>query len=148
MDKQIELKIITPEKVLYQEMVDSVSFQTMDGEITVLPNHLPIISAIKPGELRIKKEKEVEYFSVTRGVAEVDGKSIIILTDAAEKAEEIDMQRAEQARERAKELMSQKAVDEEGYADAVAHLERAISRAKIAKRRRSGRGSNMPNINQ
>jgi len=128
MDKQIELKIITPEKVLYKEMVDSVSFQTMEGEITVLPGHLPIISAIKPGELRIKKEKETEYFSVTRGVAEVDGKSIIILTDAAEKAEEIDMQRAEQARERAKELMSQKAVDEEGYADAVAHLERAISR--------------------
>jgi len=54
MDKQIELKIITPEKVLYKEMVDSVSFQTMEGEITVLPGHLPIISAIKPGELRIK----------------------------------------------------------------------------------------------
>ena len=144
----MELKIITPEKILYQEMVDSVSFQTMDGEITVLPGHLPIISAIKPGELRIKKGKEIEYFSVTRGVAEVDGKNIMILTDAAEKAEDIDEQRAQQARERAKELMSQKAVDEEGYADAVAHLERAISRAKIAKRRRSGRGSHMPNINE
>jgi len=148
MDKQIELKIITPEKVLYQEMVDSVSFQTMEGEITVLPDHLPIISAIKPGELKIKKGKEIEYFSVTRGVAEVDGKNIMILTDAAEKAEEIDIARADEARQKAKEIMSQKKVDEEGYADAVAHLERAISRAKIAKRRRSGGGSHVPNINQ
>ena len=52
--KQIELKIVTPEKVLYQGMVDAVSVSTREGEITVLPDHLPIIAAIKPGELRIK----------------------------------------------------------------------------------------------
>lgn len=145
MDKQIELKIITPEKILYQEMVSGVSFQTMEGEITVMPDHLPIISAVKPGELRIKKGKNVEYFSITRGVAEVDGKNIVILVDAAERAEEIDEKRAEEARKRAKDIMSQKKVDEEAYADAVAHLERAISRVKIARKRRGG--GHMPQIN-
>jgi len=144
----MELKIITPEKILYQEMVDSVSFQTMEGEITILPNHIPLISAIKPGELRIKIGKNTEHFSITRGVAEIDGKNIMVLTDAAERAEEIDAKRAEEARQRAKEIMSQKAVDEESYADAVAHLERAISRIKIARKKRSGGGSHMPNINQ
>lgn len=143
----MELKIITPEKILYQEMVDSVSFQTMEGEITILPNHIPLISAIKPGELRIKIGKNTEYFSITRGVAEVDGKNIMVLTDAAEKAEEINEERAEQARQKAKEIMSQK-VDEESYTDAVAHLERAISRIKIARKKRRGGGSHMPNIEQ
>jgi F-type H+-transporting ATPase subunit epsilon len=144
--KQIELKIVTPEKVLYQGMVDAVSVSTREGEITVLPDHLPIIAAIKPGELRIKVDGKVNAFSITRGVAEVDGKTITILTDAAEKAEEIDEKRAEEARKKAKDIMAGVRGDEEKYVDAVAHLERALSRLRIARRRKSG--GHMPNLNQ
>jgi F-type H+-transporting ATPase subunit epsilon len=143
MTKQIELKIVTPDKVLYKDDVEGVSIPTMEGEITILPDHLPIIAAMKPGELKIKKEGKENYFSVTRGVVEVDGKSITILTDAAEKAEEIDEKRAKEAQERAKALMSEKRHDEESYSDAVAQLERALSRLRIARKRSRGSRSSI-----
>ncbi len=134
--KKIELKIVTPEKVLYEGTVEGVSIPTVEGEITVLPGHIPVISAIKAGELKIKKEGKDEFFLITRGVAEIDGHNITILTDAAERAEEIDEKRAEEARKKAKDLMNKVKVDEEGYADAVAQLERALTRMKIARKRR------------
>ncbi|MFA6991756.1 MAG: F0F1 ATP synthase subunit epsilon [Candidatus Gracilibacteria bacterium] len=135
---KMELKIVTPEKIAYESTVEAVSIPTVEGEITVLPGHIPIISAIKSGELKIKIDGKEEYFAITRGVAEVDGQRITILTDAAERADEIDEKRAEEARKKAKEMMSKTKVDEEGYADAVAQLERALSRMRIAKKKRRG----------
>lgn len=143
--KTIELKIVTPEKIIYQEMVSGVSFPTIDGEITVLPNHIPLISAIKPGELKIKKDGKTEFFSVTRGVLEVDGKTMTLLTDAAERAEDIDEKRAEEAREKAKKLMAETRHGEEGYTDAVAQLERAMSRLRIARKKTRGSRSSFEN---
>lgn len=140
--KTIELKIVTPEKVLFHAQVEAVSIPTIDGEITVLSNHIPIISAVKSGELKIKHGEKEELFAVTRGVAEVDGKTITILTDAAERAEEIDEKRAEEAKNKAKEMMAKERVDAEGYTEAVAQLERALSRLRIVKKsRRGGRPS-------
>jgi F-type H+-transporting ATPase subunit epsilon len=137
--KKINLKIVTPEKIIYDDEVRSVSLPTVEGEITVLPGHIPLISAIKSGELKIRRdEKKEEFFAITRGVAEVDSGSIVILTDAAEKAEEIDVKRAEEARQKASELMSKTRVGEETYADAVAQMERALSRIRIGKKRRHG----------
>lgn len=138
MSKKIHLKIVTPDKVLLDKEVDSVSIPTVEGEITVLPAHIPILAGMKPGELRIKEDKKEEFFSVMRGVAEVDGKTITILTDAAEYAEEIDEQRAEEAHKAAKELMTKKRDGEEGYTEAIADLERALSRIKIVRKRRRG----------
>ena len=146
---EIELKIVTPEAVVYQDMVEAVSIPTGEGEITVLPGHLPVISAIKPGELRIKIAGKTDFFSITRGVAEIDGKLITVLTDAAERASEIDEDRAEKARQKAKEIMAGVRRGDEGYTDAVAQMERALSRLKIVKRRRhGGRGGHTPNVNQ
>lgn len=139
MEKQIQLKIVTPEKVIYDDMVDGVSFPTIDGEITILPHHIPLISAIKPGELKIRKGKDYEYFAVMKGVLEMDGKTITFLTDAAERAEEIDEKRAEEAREKAKQLMASERKDEEGYTDAVAQLERALIRTRMARKHARGR---------
>jgi F-type H+-transporting ATPase subunit epsilon len=143
MKKMMGLKIVTPEKIIYDSEVESVSFPTVQGEITVLPNHIPIISAIQPGELKIRKDGNVEYFSVARGVLEVEGKSMMLLTDEAERAEEIDEKRAEEAKEKARKLMSEKRQDAEGYTEAVAYFERALSRLKVAKKNRRGghRGS-------
>lgn len=145
MDKHLELKIVTPDKVLLQEEIESISIPTFEGEITVLPDHLPIIVAMKPGELKIKRSGKEEFFSVTKGVVEVDGKTVLILTDAAERAENVDVKRAEEAKERAKALMSEKRHDAESYADAAAQLERALSRIKIARKRSHG---SRPSINQ
>ena len=143
MKKKMGLKIVTPEKVIYDSEVESVSFPTVQGEITVLPNHVPIISAIQPGELKIRKDGNIEYFSVTRGVLEVDGKSMMLLTDAAERAEEIDEKRAEESKEKARKLMTEKRQDAEGYTEAVAYFERALSRLKVSRKNRRGghRGS-------
>ena len=138
MQKTIELKIVTPDRVLLQETVEGVSIPTVEGEITILPEHLPIIAAMKPGELRIKKEGKESFFAVTRGVVEVDGKLITVLVDAAERAEEIDEKRAEEAKERAKALMTEKRTDEELFTNASAELERALSRIKIARKRAHG----------
>lgn len=139
--KEIKLKIVTPEKVLYEGMVESVSFPTVDGEITVLPHHLPIISAVKAGELKIKIDGKYDFFHVTRGVLEVDGRMITLLTDAAERSLEIDEKRAQEAHERAKQIMAEKRTDVESYAEATAQLERALSRLKIVRKRRGGRAS-------
>ncbi len=143
--KSIELKIVTPEKVVYDGEVDGVSFPTVEGEITVLPGHIPIISAIKPGELKIRKSGKIEFFAVAKGVIEVDGKRITMLADAAEKAEDIDEKRAEEARAKAKKLMEEKRGDEEGYIEAMAELERALSRLRIARKRRHGSRSTLSN---
>ena len=145
MAKQIEFKIVTPEKVLYDAKVEGVSFPTVDGEITVLPHHIPIISAVKPGELKIKIDGKEEFFSVTSGVVEVDGKTITLLTDAAERANDVDEKRAQEAIKRAQSIMSEQRQDEEGYIEAVAQMERALSRIKIAKKHR--RGGSLPNLN-
>ena len=123
-----------------------MSFSTFEGEITVLPHHIPLIAAVKPGELKIKKDGREEFFSVTRGVVEIDGKTITFLTDAAERAEEVDEKRAAEAIERAQSVMSEKRHSEEGYADAVAQLEKALSRVRIAKKHR--RGGAMPTFNE
>ncbi len=138
MAKQIQFKIVTPEKVLYDAMVEGVSFPTVEGEITVLAHHIPIISAVKPGELKIKIDGKEEFFSVTSGVVEVDGNSITLLTDAAERATEVDEKRAQEAITRAQSIMSEQRHDDEGYADAVAQMERAMSRIKIARKHRHG----------
>ncbi|MEK7673227.1 MAG: ATP synthase F1 subunit epsilon [Patescibacteria group bacterium] len=148
MSKQIEFKIVTPERVLYQEMVEAVSIPTIDGQITILPNHIPLLAAVRAGEVMVKKAGKEEFFSVTRGIAEIDGHTITFLTDAAERAEALDEQRAEEARVRAQALMSEKRQDAEGYADAVAELERALSRVKIARKRRHGSSAGPGSFNQ
>jgi F-type H+-transporting ATPase subunit epsilon len=136
--KKIHLKIVTPDQVLLDKEVESVSIPTVEGEITVLPGHLPILAGMKPGELKIKEDKKEEFFSVMRGVAEVDGKNITILTDAAEHADDIDEERAAEAAKAAKELMEKKRDGEEGYAEAMVELERSLSRIKIVRKRRRG----------
>lgn len=135
--KEIKLKIVTPEKVLYEGMVESVSFPTTEGEITVLPHHIPIISAVKAGELKMKVNGKEEFFHITRGVLEVDGQMITLLTDAAERSEAIDEKRAQEAHERAKQIMAEKRTDIESYAEAVSQLERALSRLKVVRKRKS-----------
>lgn len=137
MSKTIKLKIVTPEGIFFEDEVQGISIPTLEGEITVLADHIPIIAAMMPGELKVKKSGKDEFFSMTRGVVEVDGKTITILTDAAERADEIDTKRAEEAKKKAEAMMDEERHGEEGHADAVAQLERALSRIKIARKRKA-----------
>lgn len=137
MSKKIHFQIITPEKVVYQDEIDQVTIPTKQGQITVLPHHIPLISIIEPGELILKKnDQEIPMF-VSGGFVEVKkGDKIVILADSAEKVGEIDEERAEKARERAFSLRKEKFSDDVKFSEAAAALERALGRLKVAKKHR------------
>ena len=102
--KIIKFEIATPERVVLKEEITQVSVPTVEGEITVFPGHLPLVSILKPGVLELKKvDASTEIISVSGGFIEVLHDKIIILADTAERAEEIDIARAEEARKRAEE---------------------------------------------
>lgn len=193
---KIHFKIATPERVVYESEVDSVTCPTQMGEITVLPNHIPLVANLKAGELKIVENGQQKFIALSGGFIEVrpllsplvsrreiggddpgspkssergfgvveegvepslffpsprgGGKGrggeesregsrsrteVIILADAAEYAEEIDIKRAQEARGRAQKIMAEKTMGAEEFAATAAALERALSRLKVARRR-------------
>jgi F-type H+-transporting ATPase subunit epsilon len=138
---KIKFKIVTPEKTVYEDTVDQVTLPTQDGEITVLPNHIPLISILTSGELVAKKGGEEIAMAVSGGMIEVRANEITILADTAERAEEIDIKRAEEARERAEKLKDEKIrMDETEYAAVAALMERNLARIRVAKKHFTRRG--------
>ncbi len=135
--KKILFKIITPEKTAFTDEVDSVSLMTQMGEITVLANHIPLIGILLPGEIKVKKGSEDHFLSVTGGYVEVHTENkVTVLADAAERVEEIDIERAEKARERAEKMIKEKGfADDIEFAALQSALERSLSRIRIAKKR-------------
>ncbi len=136
--EKINFKIITLERVVYEDEVDQVTIPTQAGEITVLARHTPLVSLLKPGELRIKKDGYDVLLSVSTGFVEVRPKSeVIILADTAERAEEIDLERAEEGRRRAEEMLREKErLDDVQFARLQAQLEKELARLKVGRRYR------------
>jgi F-type H+-transporting ATPase subunit epsilon len=129
---KIFLEVITPDKVLVSKEVDMVVAPGIEGEFGVLEDHVAFLSGIVPGELRYTVNGKTEYCAVMEGFAEVSNNRVSILVDAAEKAEEIDVERAKRALERAQKRLEQKeGVD---IARAEAALRRAMARLKVAGR--------------
>jgi len=133
------LEIVTAERVVFSEDVDVVIVPGIEGQLGVLPHHAPLMTTLEPGELLVRRGGEDFYLAITGGFVEVRPDRIIILADAAERAEEIDITRAEAARERAEERLRgvTKAGIDETRAEAA--LRRAIARISVAdkmKRRR------------
>lgn len=138
---KIKFKIVTPERTVFEGEIDQVSLPTADGEITVLPFHIPLISVLAAGELTIKKGEEEIAMAVSGGIVEVRKNEMIILADTAERAEEIDIKRAEEAKARAEKLKKEKIrLDETEYATAATLLERSLARIKVAKKHLTKRG--------
>jgi len=108
MARTLMCEIITPERIVYTNEVEMVVAPTIDGEIGILPLHAPLVSALRPGEVRVKwdNEKEVEWFAVAGGYIQVHEDKVIILADHAVAASQIDVERARTALEHAKELMA------------------------------------------
>ena len=104
----MKFQIVTPEKTVSSDEIQQVSLPTPDGEITILPHHIPLVTILKPGELRYVKNKEEISLAVSGGFVEVrDDGSVVVLADTAEHAAEIDLARAEEARNRAAKLMTE-----------------------------------------
>lgn len=129
-------KIITPERVVFSDDVEQVSMMTRNGEITVLPHHIPLVTIIQPGELRYKKNGEELFLAVSGGFAEVrPDNTIIILADTAERAHEIDIERARSAHDRAVKMMEEsKHREDVDYTALQANLDRALVRLKVGNK--------------
>lgn len=134
----LRFKIITPERVVYEKEIEQVSVPTTTGEITILPSHIPLISLLAPGELTIKDTEGTHVMAVMGGAVEVrSGNEVVILADHAERAEEIDVAKAEEARKRAEEKMSElKNMQDVDFAKLQAVMERELNRVRVGKKYR------------
>ena len=136
----IRLEIVTAERSVYSEDVDEVVAPGTEGELGILPHHAPLMTMLKPGALLVKKNGQEQHLAVSGGFMEVRPERIIILADTAERAEEIDIARAEEARRRAHEaVVGAATISPEAQMAAEAALARALARLKVAQRRRRER---------
>jgi len=131
----LRLEIITAERQVFSDDVNTVVVPGVDGELGVLPHHAPLITMIRPGEVLVRKDSEETYLFVSGGFLEVRPDKIIILADACERYDEIDIERAEAAKRRAEEGLKTHP-PELDVTQAQAALLRAIVRLKVAERKR------------
>jgi F-type H+-transporting ATPase subunit epsilon len=132
--EKLKLEIITPYGTVFSGDVDEVAAAGSEGDFGVLPGHAPYVTTLKIGMFTCRIGSEVKYFFVNWGYAEVGADKVVILADSAEKAEDIDVERAKAAKQRAEErLRKQEEVD---FARAQAALERAITRIQVAEKKR------------
>ncbi|QQS20826.1 MAG: ATP synthase F1 subunit epsilon [Candidatus Moraniibacteriota bacterium] len=137
--KSLTLSLVTPERTLFSGSVLEATLSTEAGEVTILPDHVPYIATLKPGEIFVRKEDgSEESFVVFGGFVEFHANALTVLADAAERADEIDVENAEKAIARAREIREQKVDPQsEEYLAAIALLERSWARLSVAKKRRS-----------
>jgi F-type H+-transporting ATPase subunit epsilon len=137
----LTLQIITPERVVFsEEGVESITLPGSEGELTVLPSHAPLMTALLPGALYFRKGNELVDVALSGGFIEVRDDKVTILADTAERSDEIDAARAEEARERAAAALATRE-GEVDIAAAMAALSRAQARLRVAERRRRRPGA-------
>jgi F-type H+-transporting ATPase subunit epsilon len=143
----LKFKLVTPERVLLEKEVDSITLPTETGEITVLENHIPLISNLIAGEIYFRHKNVEDFIAVSSGTIEVSAQggptsgennstTVIVLADTAEFGQEIDPERAEKARERAVKLMQESYHDEKVMVDVTASLAKHLARLKVARKHR------------
>jgi F-type H+-transporting ATPase subunit epsilon len=140
---KLKLEIVTAEQQTFTGEVNAVIAPGIEGQLGILPHHAPLMTMLQPGELIIKKDGEDLYLATTGGFLEVRPDKVIILADACERSEEIDIARAEEAKKRAEERLKSQSSNID-HARAEAALRRSLIRLKVAEkvRRRKPR----PNV--
>jgi F-type H+-transporting ATPase subunit epsilon len=133
MENKLKLEIVTPYGLVLSEDVNEITASGTEGEFGVLPGHVPFVTTLKIGMLTIKKDNKTEYVFVNSGYAEVLPDKVIILADSAERAEDIDVERAKAAMKRAEERLKQ--AEKIDFARAMAALERATVRIQVAEKK-------------
>ena len=133
---RIRLDIVSPERIVYSDDVDAVIAPGVEGQLGILPHHAPLITMLQPGELTVRKDNDETYIAIYGGFLEVRPDRVIVLADAAERAEEFDVARAEEAKRRAEQQMVNKKASETDKAQAEAALRRSLVQLKVAERKR------------
>lgn len=131
----MQVQLVTPERKLFSTEAVEITLTGALGQMTVLPGHIPVVTALEPGPLVIKKANgTTEVYAVGGGVAQIDRDMITVLAEVAEAAEEIDPARAEKARDQAMKLMQEQSAYDETFAETQAAVARATARLTISKR--------------
>jgi len=133
-DASLHLSIVTPERLLINDVADEIQIPGAEGYLGILPGHAPLFSELKIGELGYRKGASWSWLSVAWGFAEVLPDQVRVLAETAERAQEIDIERATRAKERAEKRLSQGG-DEVDYNRALVALERAVVRIQVSRKR-------------
>ncbi|RJQ38915.1 ATP synthase F1 subunit epsilon [Candidatus Microgenomates bacterium] len=131
----LNLEIIMPSKVVFKDEVDEIIVPTVNGEITILPNHVGLLTQITEGEITTKKSGKEHFLAITGGYLEVNKNKVTILADYAIRSEDIEIAKVQEAQKRAQHLMQEK-VSEKDFAEIQSELRKSILQLKVANKRK------------
>ncbi len=133
----LQLEVVTPERLAYSDEVDEVVCPGIEGELGILPHHAPLLTTLGLGELKIRKGGEEEFFAIAGGFLQVLPDRVVVMAETAELGTEIDLQRAQIAREEAERTLEAAGyLEPPDLARARAGLQKALLRIRVAERRR------------
>jgi F-type H+-transporting ATPase subunit epsilon len=138
----VRLDIVTAERLVYSEEVDLVVAPGVEGELGILPHHTPLMTTLQAGEMIVRRGNEEFSLAISGGFLEIQPDRIIVLADSAERDDEIDLQRAEDARRRARERLDSRSSGNVDVLQVEAALHRSMARIKVAQKKRRKRGEN------
>ena len=136
MSHKFILKLIAPDGVKYSSEADAALLPTAEGEIEILPNHMPLVALLKAGEITIKNDTQEHHLATEGGVVEVANNVVKVLADTAEEAESLDELKIVEAKKAAEERLAN-AKDEVEFTEAAAALEKQIAMMKLAQKRKN-----------
>ena len=144
----IRCEIVSQDRMVYEGDVDIVVLPGAEGEMGILPHHAPLLTTLKYGFIKVRQQGEEQIFTVAGGVAEIQPELVTVLADSAENIQEIDESRAEQARQRAQEVLAKGLPpDTDAYLAIEAALRRSNLRLEAVRRYRKGSRPNQPGEN-
>ncbi len=128
----LQLEIVTPEEKVYDESVDSVTLPTVEGEVGILPGHIPLLASLRPGEIHLTSGGTTENLAIDKGFAQILGDKVSVLTEGAINVEQIDLSAITDARVRAEQALAD--AEKKGMDPAEVERLEAIVRFSIAQR--------------
>ena len=131
----LQLEIVTPERQVYSDTVDSVQVPGSEGELGVLPHHAPLVSTLGVGELRFRKDGTEESFAIIGGFLQVRPDRVVVLAETADLASDIDLEKAQEARREAERALESGFHEGADLSAARAQLQQALLRIRVAERR-------------
>ena len=131
---ELNLEIITPDKPIFNEVIESVTIPGTMGNFQILKNHAPLMSTFDVGVVNVNSGSKLNYFSTSGGTVEVNNNKVLVLADSIEPIDQIDLDRAEKAKERAEERLKRKHEKDMDEERAVVALKRAINRINVKEK--------------
>ena len=133
--KTIKVSVVTPDGPVYESDVEMVSTKAKTGELGILPGHVPMVAPLEIGAVRLKKDGKTEFVAVSGGFLEVRPEQVTVLAQSAEKSNDIDVERALRAKERAEQRMKEQKLEHIDFKRAELAMRRAVNRLNVAERK-------------